>query len=89
MQLWTIGTSLRGAGSLAVLEIDRRDDRTDRLRTVLTIASGEQRLVEAGLRRRAAPLRYALDRLTPAQKEGLIRGLELLARKSTPPRALR
>lgn len=62
--------------------IDRHPDPRDRRRTVLTIAAGKQRLVEQGLRRRAAPLRLTLDRLSPAQAEGLIRGLEMLARGS-------
>lgn len=62
--------------------IDRHPDPNDRRRTVLRIAAGKQRLVEQGLRRRAAPLRLTLDRLSRAQAEGLIRGLEILARGS-------
>jgi len=34
--------------------------------------------VEEGLRKRAAHIERALDRLTPAQRQGLITGLELL-----------
>lgn len=59
--------------------IDRRHDPADRRRTVLSVAQAKRNLVETGLRRRAAPLRRTLDRLTAAQAEGLIRGLELLA----------
>lgn len=59
--------------------IDRHPDPRDRRRTVLSVAARKQRLVEQGLRRRAAVLRSTLDRLSPAQAEGLIRGLEMLA----------
>lgn len=62
--------------------VDRHPDPRDRRRTILTIAVGKQRLVEQGLRRRAAPLRSTLDRLSRDQAEGLIRGLEMLARSS-------
>lgn len=64
--------------------IDRRPDPRDRRRTVLTVAAGKQRLVEQGLRRRAAPLRSTLDRLSRAEAHGLISGLEMLARAHRP-----
>jgi DNA-binding MarR family transcriptional regulator len=59
--------------------LERREDRTDRRRTILTIPKGKQRIVSEGLTNRAAHLRRALDRLTPSQREGLITGLEILA----------
>ena len=62
--------------------IQRHRDPDDRRRTVLTVAAGKQRLVEQGLRRRAEPLRLILDRLSPDQADGLIRGLEMLGRGS-------
>jgi DNA-binding MarR family transcriptional regulator len=58
--------------------IERREDPTDRRRTIVTIAKGKERAVEQGLRKRAAHIERALDRLTPTQREGLITGLELL-----------
>lgn len=64
--------------------IDRHPDPHDRRRTVLSIAAGKQRLVEQGLRRRAASLRSTLDQLSRAEAEGLIKGLEMLARGSGP-----
>jgi hypothetical protein len=54
-------------------------DPADRRRTILKLAKGKERAVEDGVKRRAAPLQRTLDRLTPAQREGLIRGLEVLA----------
>lgn len=58
--------------------IERREDPADRRRTILAIAKGKERAVDAGLNKRAAPLQRALDRLTPRQRDGLIVGLEVL-----------
>jgi DNA-binding MarR family transcriptional regulator len=58
--------------------LQRREDPADRRRTIITIANGMERAVDRGLNNRAAPLQRALDRLTPAQREGLITGLEVL-----------
>ena len=59
--------------------IERREDPADRRRTIVAIAIGKERAVDAGLRRRAAPLQRTLNRLTPSHREGLITGLEVLA----------
>jgi DNA-binding MarR family transcriptional regulator len=61
--------------------IERREDPADRRRTILTLARGKEQVVEEALRKRAAPLRRTLDQLSPAQREGLIMGLESLARE--------
>jgi DNA-binding MarR family transcriptional regulator len=63
--------------------IERREDAADRRRTIVTIARGKERAVDAGLKRRAAPLQRTLARLSPAQREGLITGMELLAEEMT------
>jgi DNA-binding MarR family transcriptional regulator len=63
--------------------VERREDPTDRRRTIVAIAKGKERAVDAGLKRRAASLRRTLDRLGPAQREGLITGLEVLAEEMT------
>lgn len=59
--------------------IERRADPADRRRTVLAIAKNKRRAVNAGLARRAAHIRRALERLTPSQRKGLITGLRVLA----------
>lgn len=69
-----IAVELERAGLL-----ERRADPTDRRRTILKIARGKERAVDDGVKRRAAPLQRALDRLSPPQREGLIRGLEVLS----------
>jgi len=69
-----IAVELERAGLL-----ERRADPTDRRCTILKIAKGSRRVIEDGVKRRAAPLQRTLDRLSRAQREGLIRGLEVLA----------
>ena len=69
-----IGVELERAGL-----IQRRPDPADRRRTILTIPEGKQRAVNEGLARRAAVMHGALERLTPAQRNGLITGLRVLA----------
>jgi DNA-binding MarR family transcriptional regulator len=68
-----IAVELEGAGL-----IERREDPADRRRTIVAIAKGKERAVEQGLNKRAAPLQRTLDRLTPAQRDALIAGLEAL-----------
>jgi DNA-binding MarR family transcriptional regulator len=67
--------------------IQRREDPTDRRRTIVTIAKGKERAVNEGLNNRAAYLARALDRLTPQQREGLITGLETLTEEMARDRA--
>ncbi len=62
--------------------VERREDPADRRRTILSIAKSKQRAVEAGLAKRSAQLKRTLVRLTPAQREGLIVGLQVLAEES-------
>lgn len=70
--------------------IERREDSADRRRTMLTVAPGKQRIVERGLEKRAAGLQRTLDRLTSAQQDGLIAGLEVLVEEmARPPRSSR
>jgi DNA-binding MarR family transcriptional regulator len=59
--------------------IQRREDPSDRRRTIVTIAKGKERAVHEGLNERASHLARALNRLTPQQREGLITGLETLS----------
>jgi DNA-binding MarR family transcriptional regulator len=68
-----IAVELEGAGL-----IERREDPADRRRTIVAIAKGKERAVDEGLKKRAIPLQRTLDRLTAAQREGLITGLEVL-----------
>jgi DNA-binding MarR family transcriptional regulator len=76
-----IAVELEHAGLL-----ERREDRADRRRTILTVAPGKERVVREGLEKRAAPLHRVLDALTPPQREGLIVGLEALAQEMAVPR---
>lgn len=62
--------------------VERREDQADRRRTILSIAKSKQRAVEDGLGKRSAQLERTLARLTPAQREGLIIGLQVLAEES-------
>src|SRR5207245_4163375 len=63
--------------------VERKADPLDRRRTLLTIPGGKKRVVEAGLQKRAAPLRRALTRLSGAERDGLIKGLKLLVLEMT------
>ena len=68
-----IAVELEAAGVL-----ERSEDPADRRRTIVAIARGKERAIEQGLNRRAAPIRRTLDRLSPAERRGLIAGLEVL-----------
>lgn len=61
--------------------VERRQDATDRRRTILIVARRKERLIAEGLRRRAGPLQRTLRQLTAAQRHGLITGLETLVRE--------
>jgi DNA-binding MarR family transcriptional regulator len=63
--------------------VQRREDPTDRRRTIVTIAKGKETAVNEGLKQRAAHLQRTLDRLTPGQRDGLITGLEVLTEEMT------
>lgn len=73
-----VAVELEQAGLLA-----RRIDQTDRRRTILAVAAAKEQVVKAGLRNRAARLQKVLDGLTAAQREGLILGLQELARQQS------
>jgi DNA-binding MarR family transcriptional regulator len=80
--------SLKTASLIAVeLEraglIDRREDPVDRRRTILTPAKAKEQAIREALDNRAARLQRALNLLTPAQREGLIIGLQLLTEEMT------
>ena len=87
-----LGVSKQAAGQLVdtlVIRgfLGRSVDPDDRRRTILTVAPGKERLVREGLEKRAGPLRRVLDALTPSQREGLIVGLEALAKEMSAPAA--
>jgi DNA-binding MarR family transcriptional regulator len=63
--------------------VERREDPADRRRTIVAIAKGKERAVDEGVKKRAAPLRRTLDRLSPSQREGLLAGLEVLVEEMT------
>ena len=68
--------------------LERNHDPADRRRTILTVPRGKERVVREGLETRAARVRRVLERLTPAQRAGLVLGLEALAREAASPAAL-
>lgn len=67
--------------------IQRREDPTDRRRTIVTIPKAKERAINEGLHNRAAHLDRTLNRLTPQQREGLITGLETLTEEMARDRA--
>jgi DNA-binding MarR family transcriptional regulator len=67
--------------------IQRREDPTDRRRTIVTIPKAKERAINEGLNNRAAHLARTLNRLTPQQREGLITGLETLTEEMARDRA--
>jgi DNA-binding MarR family transcriptional regulator len=74
-----------GAASLMVSEldesglVDRTPDPADRRRTLVSLAPACASQVESLIAGRVAGLQAVLDQLTPAERQGLIRGLSLLA----------
>lgn len=79
-----LGVSLTAASlmtselSTATL-VERVEDPTDRRRTLIYVAERWRPWVRDWLDDRARPLRAALDRLEPAQREALAAGLAALA----------
>jgi DNA-binding MarR family transcriptional regulator len=78
-----LGLSLPAASTLArELEehglLERREDPADRRRTVVALAPATEGAVRAWLGRRDAPLERALAELTPAEREGFLKGLRAL-----------
>jgi DNA-binding MarR family transcriptional regulator len=67
--------------------IQRREDPTDRRRTIVTIPKNKERAINEGLNARAAHLARTLNRLTPQQRDGLITGLETLTEEMARDRA--
>lgn len=59
--------------------LERYTDPTDRRRTLLRVAAAHRQIADALLDVRLRPVQRALDRLRPADRRGLIRGLELVA----------
>jgi DNA-binding MarR family transcriptional regulator len=72
------------AASLTAVELEqagmleRREDPGDRRRTILTLPKTKEHVIRQGLLARAAHLQRTLDRLSPAERRGLIKGLEVL-----------
>jgi DNA-binding MarR family transcriptional regulator len=59
--------------------VERREDPEDRRRTIVTVAEHVRPAVDGWLTTRAEPLRKALDRLQPPERDGLLSGLAALA----------
>lgn len=59
--------------------VERREDPADRRRTIVQLAKARERAVREGLEHRSAHLGRALERLTPAQRDGLLTGLRVLS----------
>ena len=72
------------AASLTAVELEqagmlaRREDPADRRRTILTIPKAKEHVISQGLLTRASHLQRTLDRLTPSERRGLLKGLEAL-----------
>jgi DNA-binding MarR family transcriptional regulator len=59
--------------------VQRTEDQIDRRRTIVTLHEHRRHHVRDWLDERARPIAAALDRLDPADREGLVRGLAALA----------
>jgi DNA-binding MarR family transcriptional regulator len=69
---------LSRAGILA-----RTEDERDRRRTIVTIAEEHEVTVGGWVRRMLAPMRSALDRMSPRTRADFMRGLRILAEETT------
>jgi DNA-binding MarR family transcriptional regulator len=71
--------SLMASGLNMATLVERVEDQTDRRRTLIYVAERWRPWVRDWLDDRARPLRAALDRLEPAQRDSLAAGLAALA----------
>jgi DNA-binding MarR family transcriptional regulator len=87
-----LGVSLATA-SLVVTDlaewgvVERTTDTTDRRRTFVAIAEPHRAMARALLDSRLKPLQRTLRRLEPREREGLVRGLQVLAEELDATRA--
>ncbi|HTR71215.1 MAG TPA: MarR family transcriptional regulator [Mycobacteriales bacterium] len=59
--------------------VERVEDPSDRRRTLVQIAESRRAFADAVLDTRLRPVQRALDRMRPAERRALVRGLELVA----------
>jgi DNA-binding MarR family transcriptional regulator len=79
-----LGLSLPAASTLArELEehglLERREDPSDRRRTVVALAPATESAVRTWLAQRSRPLEQTLAALTPAEQDAFLKGLNALA----------
>ena len=58
--------------------VERREDETDRRRTIASVAPQYREAIDGWLAERAAPVRRALAALAPGERAAFIEGLRLL-----------
>jgi|SRR5918999_5907842 DNA-binding MarR family transcriptional regulator len=58
--------------------VDRREDATDRRRTIISLDEGRRGLIEPFARRRLDPLRVTMAALSPEERAPFLRGLRVL-----------
>jgi DNA-binding MarR family transcriptional regulator len=81
---YRIGLSL-GTTSLMVGElsraglVDRSEDERDRRRTIVRLSHDQQKMMEALFRERTEPMRRALEKMEPSDRETFMEGWRLLA----------
>jgi|GEM_PF-731449 len=63
--------------------VERHEDAADRRRTVVSVAPEHRRESQAVLESKLAPLRRALDRMSPRQTRALFEGLDILLEEVT------
>jgi DNA-binding MarR family transcriptional regulator len=70
--------------SLLVAELDRaglaqrRADETDRRRTIVTVSERYRTSIDEWLSQRSEPIRRALTRLNPEERDALVKALRLI-----------
>jgi DNA-binding MarR family transcriptional regulator len=65
--------------------VTRREDETDRRRTLVDLAPDRREAIAEWLAHRTEPIRRALRRMSPTQRAALCDALELLAAEILPP----